>query len=349
MKEVAECIGLWLAEGDSKTKREITFTNSEISLVRLFHRTITSIISSENKPRVYAYLPSKDSEMQIIRGVNRRIYIDARANRPYYLYRLYGRNEWKQWHRAVEKICKREDCLNSILKGFFAVEGNVKISVNYGSRMLRIAQNSRVKVIEKALQHHGIKFRFNPKGSSGYEIWGENNLQNAASIGIADLHAAKKKKLKALLKSFKESHYQNFTVQNKLPRILATPKTARALTKIFGRKISRIQQVLKRLKNQGKVKYFKVGSEVYWVKAKYRHILISQIKYKILREIRSGRGLPAIAKNLGRGIRTIHNRIVELKKLGLIETRNSRYHLDNENIKRIAGVDEAGREIKLQV
>lgn len=27
--QVSECIGLWLAEGDSKSKREITFTNNK--------------------------------------------------------------------------------------------------------------------------------------------------------------------------------------------------------------------------------------------------------------------------------------------------------------------------------
>ena len=33
--EIAECIGLWLAEGDTETKREITFTNNCCSLVEL--------------------------------------------------------------------------------------------------------------------------------------------------------------------------------------------------------------------------------------------------------------------------------------------------------------------------
>lgn len=32
-KQTAECVGLWLAEGDNKCSNEITFTNNEITLI----------------------------------------------------------------------------------------------------------------------------------------------------------------------------------------------------------------------------------------------------------------------------------------------------------------------------
>ena len=35
-KETAECVGLWLAEGDKKTFREVTFTNNSIELILFF-------------------------------------------------------------------------------------------------------------------------------------------------------------------------------------------------------------------------------------------------------------------------------------------------------------------------
>ena len=31
--EIAECVGLWLAEGDNKTRMEITFTNNCLFLI----------------------------------------------------------------------------------------------------------------------------------------------------------------------------------------------------------------------------------------------------------------------------------------------------------------------------
>ena len=36
-KQISECVGLWLAEGDNKTISEITFTNNCIELILFFH------------------------------------------------------------------------------------------------------------------------------------------------------------------------------------------------------------------------------------------------------------------------------------------------------------------------
>jgi len=54
--ELAECIGLWLAEGDKKTEREITFTNNCIPLVELFGFTIQKQFENYPiNPRIYVY------------------------------------------------------------------------------------------------------------------------------------------------------------------------------------------------------------------------------------------------------------------------------------------------------
>ena len=37
IKEIAECVGLWLAEGDKKTSAEVTFTNNCMELIIFFH------------------------------------------------------------------------------------------------------------------------------------------------------------------------------------------------------------------------------------------------------------------------------------------------------------------------
>ena len=47
-KELAECVGLWLAEGDNKTNREVTFTNNVFDLIAFFSRNIQTIYSGDN-------------------------------------------------------------------------------------------------------------------------------------------------------------------------------------------------------------------------------------------------------------------------------------------------------------
>ena len=45
-KEVVECVGLWLAEGDKKTHGEITFTNNCFDLIQYFHKTILKLFKN---------------------------------------------------------------------------------------------------------------------------------------------------------------------------------------------------------------------------------------------------------------------------------------------------------------
>ena len=54
--KAAECVGLWLAEGDQKTIAEITFTNNSWELIEFFGKTILQLFSKHKiNPRVYTY------------------------------------------------------------------------------------------------------------------------------------------------------------------------------------------------------------------------------------------------------------------------------------------------------
>jgi len=50
-KELVECVGLWLAEGDNKTNQEITFTNNCLELILFFQENISNVYFGKNKPR----------------------------------------------------------------------------------------------------------------------------------------------------------------------------------------------------------------------------------------------------------------------------------------------------------
>lgn len=61
-QEVAECVGLWLAEGDTKTTREITFTDNCPTLIEFFAKTIQQIFKEDAiKSRVYVYSAKKEN------------------------------------------------------------------------------------------------------------------------------------------------------------------------------------------------------------------------------------------------------------------------------------------------
>ncbi len=58
--EIAECVGLWLAERDNKTIREITFTNNCYFLVKFFAKSMDNIFNNyQFNPRVYIYSKKK--------------------------------------------------------------------------------------------------------------------------------------------------------------------------------------------------------------------------------------------------------------------------------------------------
>ena len=61
-KGIAECVGLWLAEGDNKCQNEITFTNSCMSLVKHFDKNLRLIFNKYNPNiRIYVYSSKREN------------------------------------------------------------------------------------------------------------------------------------------------------------------------------------------------------------------------------------------------------------------------------------------------
>ena len=71
-EDLARAYGLWWAEGDSKTIREITFTNNCFELVKFFYKIIEEFAGRENF-RLYVYRPSKDRLIKIWKGAELNI------------------------------------------------------------------------------------------------------------------------------------------------------------------------------------------------------------------------------------------------------------------------------------
>lgn len=125
-EKVAQCVGLWLAEGDSKTKLEITLTNNCPKIIVFFHNVIDSLVISRNLPRVYVYSPSEDQKPRLPIDVEHKYYVDRRASQPYFIYRISDVQRVKEWKKTIKKFKRKTELYSFILQGFFAGEGNVK-------------------------------------------------------------------------------------------------------------------------------------------------------------------------------------------------------------------------------
>ena len=102
--KLAECIGLWLAEGDNKSNYEITITNNCWDIIAYFHSFMKETFQNI-KPRIYVYKTNKDSLKKIIlKNVRFRYYMDNRANKNYYIYRIANVKLVKLWHNLVDEI-----------------------------------------------------------------------------------------------------------------------------------------------------------------------------------------------------------------------------------------------------
>src|SRR3990170_6377779 len=123
-EQIAECVGLWLAEGDSTTEAEITFTNNSWDLILYFHKTVKNLFKVIN-PRIYIYFPSsEDMQEYSLDNIRFRYYIDSRATKPYFIYRIADKELVKIWKEIVEVCTIKEGIYSFILRGFFAGEGN---------------------------------------------------------------------------------------------------------------------------------------------------------------------------------------------------------------------------------
>ncbi len=318
--KIAECVGLWLAEGDNKTKSEITFTNNCFDLVEMFYKRV--ICNYAGNPRVYVYSAKKSTGMTLGHCAI-RYYQDSRARKPYYLLRLASVSAVKDWKRIVAEYLEIQSLYPSILSGFFAGEGNIKTG-SHNQRVLRIAQKQPKKFIDTILNDLGLTFRFKKHGRA-YEISGKWNWDIFARHRLADLHPIKREKFWVAFKEFKENHYPAFYLKEKVFEELNRPKTTKELATNMNRSYARICDVLIDLKKEGRIKNVKVGFRSYW--SNQDDIIISKVKEKYRELLNNGLTRPhEFASELAVTWMTARKQLGGLKSLGLANDYKGRWH-----------------------
>ena len=324
---MAQTVGLWLAEGDHKTLREVTFTNNDPKLISFFHRVLWRHFKPRNRARIYVYRPSKDATFQRpVPGAVYRTYVDRRANTPYYIYRVSGVELVRIWRRTARAICAEPRNYQGILQGFFAGEGNVKDALNRHSRVLRIAQGKRLALLERILDSFGVRFRYRLSERS-YVISGRENLEKLWRIGLSELHSKKQARFAAMMSSYQQYHYARQFLGPRILEILSSPLTTAEIANRVSRGKSRVNQLLTALRLSGEVEMFKVRSSYYWIRSDQQCVIISDQKSKILKSLSSPLRTSEIAKRVGRTEKSVSKRLAELSRLGLVERANSNWRV----------------------
>jgi hypothetical protein len=316
-EQVAECVGLWLAEGSTTSKSEITFTNNCLELIDLFSKTINKLFKNYSfNQRIYVY--SNDGRIVNLPYKNcvYKYYFHKRATKPYFIFRIASVKLIKQWNEIIQENLNKKELYPAILKGFFAGEGNVK-SGKKSVRVLRISQAVQKEFIDKMLNELHISYNFTSNNRM-YNISGKENWDIFAKYNLANLHPNKKEKFWELFNSYKEIHYKNHYLYNEIYKILETPLTTKQLSEIFKRSFARIQDILILLKKNNKIKDFRIGSINYWTNDK-ELIIISKIKQKYLLSLNAPKKTSEITKEFKVSWKSSFKRLDELKKLGLVE------------------------------
>jgi Fe2+ or Zn2+ uptake regulation protein len=328
--EIAECIGLWLAEGDTKSKYEITFTNNCSFLVELFANTIQNIFKNYDlNPRVYGY-STKIEKIQLDIKCKTNYYIDKRATKPYFIYRIGSVKIVSQWKDIVKKTKNNKKFFISILRGFFAGEGNLKEG-SHKNRTIRIAQGKPNRFIEDILDELKIIYRYETNERT-YTITGKWNWDKFSELKIADLHPIKKEKFWRLYNSYIEIHYPDNYIRNKILNFLDKPRTVSELSRIFKRSPARIYDILGLLKKKKIVQIFRVRSRSYWINTNQNKIIVSKIKEKYLKLLKEEEKTTGeLAKEMDICRKSANNRLIELQKLNLVDKdSNSLWKIVNQ-------------------
>ncbi|MCX6774741.1 MAG: hypothetical protein NTY99_01475 [DPANN group archaeon] len=314
--KLAECIGLWLAEGDNKTKSEITFTNNCPDLIKLFY--YNCICKYDGRPRIYTYSSSKFAKFKL-ENCKIKQYRDIRANKPYHILRLASVGAICDWRNTVISALNNSNFYPHILRGFFAGEGSVKFG-SHNNRTLLVAQKQPKIFINKILHNLGISHTFSINKRS-YVITGKWNWDIFAKYKLADLHPIKKEKFWKIYGEFKEEHYPALQLKNQVLEKLKRQLTARELAEIFNRSQARICDVLMELKKENKIKNFRVGSKDYWTRTNV--ILISVVKANYLKLLAKGfKRTSDFSNDLNVDWKSANRRLKELEKLGLVKSNN---------------------------
>lgn len=333
-KKIAECVGLWLAEGDSKSRNEITFTNNCWELVELFHENVSKLFTKYNpKINIYVYNPVKEKIKVPLEKVQVRHYIDKRATKPYYIWRLASVDLVKQWKKIIEESKNKKDLYRDILRGFFAGEGNIKTG-SHKNRTIRISQGKPSKFIELILTQLQISYKYSLKERS-YVITSKMNWDKCAESKIADLHPIKKLKFWEIYNSYKEEHYKHNYLRDNIPKELREPCTTLQLALKYKRSPARLYDILDYLKKSGKINNFRIKSKDYWILNSENKILISKIKHKYLNILKNApKRTTDISKEIGVCPKSAFRRLKELEKLGLVKRKKDKlWEIRNMNKK----------------
>ncbi|HZX44751.1 MAG TPA: winged helix-turn-helix domain-containing protein, partial [Candidatus Nanoarchaeia archaeon] len=287
--------------------------------VNLFHKTVSSLFGHlKLKIRIYVYNPSIGNHKVKLANAKARFYLDKRANQTYYIWRLASTKIVEEWKGRVQTITGNHQYYASILRGFFAGEGNIKTG-SHSNRTIRIAQGKPFPLLEKILTKFKVDFKYSLAERS-YVIVGKRNWDVLAQLGIADLHPIKKTKFWNTYNSYKEEHYSANYLKTKILQLLEKPYTSQQLAGIMGRSQARVYDILGNLKQLGIVKNYRVGSKDYWIRKDQNIIILSLTKQKYLSYLnRSAMSTNNLCNKLKVGWKCSFRRLNELKRLGLVK------------------------------
>ncbi len=342
MNELAECVGLWLAEGDSKTIREVTFTNNNIELIFFFHKVISELYSGSNKPKIYVYSPSPRKLFDAIGKIRIKYYQDRRANRTYYIYRLADTIFNEKWRKIVEQTKKCSDFYPEILRCIFAGEGNIKHDLKNGnSRMVRIANKECNAYIEMLLDHFDIKFKYI---SSHRCYWiSASQLEILDRINIAALHSEKEAKFRNMINSVSRKSYSRDESKLKLLSMMNEFHRTRELADKLNIADLEILIILRELKREGKINCIrKDDRNTYWSRIDLVDNFVLGRKRDILKEVDTFKSINDVAKATNIYRKTVSRRLRLLENEGLVENINGMWIRTMAGNKLICGIDESG-------
>lgn len=344
-KEVAECVGLWLAEGDNKSVRELTFTNNCLDLILFFKEVISALYKGKNQPRLYIYSPSERQLFTKLDGFKTiKFYIDKRANRPYYIYRLADSEFLKKWKSIVNRIINKEEHFGEILRGIFAGEGNVNHNLDHHSRTLRISSKYQNQIIENLLNFFDIHFRFE-KGNRMYNI-GTKYFDKLKHIRITELHPEKEAKFKKMINSVKEKHYLPNELKGLILKELDHFRQTKDLSKLLCRSELRISEVLQVLKIEGKADYIIKNRGCYWIRKKRKRLYNFNETKRLLFLTRYFESYTSLGGYIDKNRKSISKRFKDYEQRGLIEKFNRWWKLTEKGNRLLLGIDESGSEVK---
>jgi hypothetical protein len=341
-KEIAECVGLWLAEGDSKTTREITFTNNCIELILFFHENVFGLYKGVNKPRLYVYSPTNRIMIKELNGFKIRNYTDIRAKRTYYIYRLADVKFVKEWKKLVEIIKTDKNLYSQILRGIFAGEGNIKHDLkNNNTRNIRIASGKRNKFIDLLLTFFKIPIKYDPNKGS-YWI-NARYLPIADKINIASLHPEKQSKFKKMILCLKEKHFSPNEFRSLILSELNDFKKTKNLAFKYERSQIRVLEILTQLKKEGHISNIKTKEGSFWAKKKIIEEFLFKEKVNLLHNIKKHKSFRHTGKVMNLSRKYVASKIRQFEKEGLLINENNEWNMTQKG-KIVVGVDESGSE-----